>query len=364
VLELGLDEENTAGLLEVMENQRQRALEKTKDLMEQVASAYRDFPAEGPLQQFNLERLMLEAQLAALRERQKFLGQQEGTIAKNERAANGQQQGELTLRLRQMQAFENLARRRDAFQFGRFQAGVDIRPSDFGLSPTQALQNRLRGIDQAIRQVPMGGGGSAIEAGRLAELQLQRYRTMLELREREAEVQREINQLQAEGMRRFQEALMAAGPGELLRKLAAFRMNANGVNGGQFMAMTPEMREELMMLNPRFSPRMMQLRAEQAGNAAPNEIFLGQLQQVGRQMAENIRLAGAGFIDVAAKGMNDLAAAAQAAVQNLANLEVLRELPGIVNQLRGGPALAPHLPAFNGQNAGVPVPGQLFPGRF
>jgi TP901 family phage tail tape measure protein len=352
VLELGQDLEGSADIMAVAEQMRQTHLERTKSLLDQIAAAY-EVPTQGPLQKFLLEKTMLEAQLAALRERQRLL--QPGTAASS---VNTEQAAHLDNRLRDFNRFGGLARRRDAFEFGRTQAGFDVSKFDFGVSSGDALRNKLLGTQMLMRGI-RNPESNPLEGGRMIELQIRQYQTMLEIRQREAEVTREINQLQVDGMREFQKSLMGAGPGDLLRKLAAFRMNKAGVNGAQFMAMDPGMRGDMAMLNPRFNPHRMDLEVERQrlGAMVNDQGFLGLLQELSGKMAESFKAVGQQFLDEAGRGMQDLAMAAAGAVQNLANLEVLKALPGIMAQLQGGPGGAPavQLPGFNGLNAGTPV---------
>jgi hypothetical protein len=94
---------------------------------------------------------------------------------------------------------------------------------------------------------------------------------LLSIRQRAADVEREIHQLAIDQNKEFTRQFFGAGPADMLRKLAAFRMTFDSgghrkpdVGQGGFFSMGPEMRGDYGMLNPQYNPHMIELKREQA----------------------------------------------------------------------------------------------------
>ena len=68
--------------------------------------------------------------------------------------------------------------------------------------------------------------------------------------------------------REFSKSVLGAGPEEMLRKLSAFRLafdkkgNLLNTSQGAFFAMSPGMKQDFGMLNPRFDPAMIEMQNE------------------------------------------------------------------------------------------------------
>jgi TP901 family phage tail tape measure protein len=84
----------------------------------------------------------------------------------------------------------------------------------------------------------------------------------LAIRQRQADVEREIKQLAIDQNREFAKSVYGAGPAELLKKLAAFRLAAGGLSQGQMFSLSPGLRNDVGLLNGT-NYEMSRLRLEQ-----------------------------------------------------------------------------------------------------
>lgn len=166
----------------------------------------------------------------------------------------------------------------DRIAFGQRQAGLDVTPFDVGPTDIDRILNRRKAAIQqmhALMQDP-GALNNALSLAKIYGLQNQIMQDGLELRMRVVEAEREINQIMVDRNKEFRNSLLMSGPGELLRKLAAMRMNSRGVGMGQFLTLGGGMRQDLMNLNPgQFDPRVWDLRRaiQNAGPQLPDEQF-------------------------------------------------------------------------------------------
>ena len=160
------------------------------------------------------------------------------------------------------------------FQFGQEQGRRDSSRSFFGFDETDKMIHQVTAVHSQMKELEQKPNLSLQERGRQLELETQYYHTIINLRERAATIERDINQLVFDRAREMQRSLFEAGPNELLRKLAAFRtaFDKNGqlknLSAGAMMAMSPDFRKEVGGA---------QFTGIAAGERAPRNIFDPQL---------------------------------------------------------------------------------------
>ena len=341
---------------------RMKFMERSKSQLERISQIYRDMPVNGAVQAAERELEMLEQQVRLLDVKAKLVA--ESGMGLNSQAAAQKEITEQMMKLGQQQAGVQgalpFARTQDKLSFGRQMGEADVARGSFGTNPTERNNNRYDAAFNeftAIKADPKNLQ-DAVQVGRMMELQNQMLQLRLEKMGREAELHAEIKQLTIDTNKEFTKSLMMAGPSDLLRKMAAMKM-APGMTGGGFMALSPELRGEVGMLNPKFNPDAMALKREQGQqeNRDPVEDrkMMDDIRALTSGLLEKIVPAGA-MLNEAAAGMRELANAANVAVANLGNLEVLQQLPAVVGQIiaaagqGGGGQAGPKIPL--GLNAG------------
>ena len=148
--------------------------------------------------------------------------------------------------------------------------------SDYGIDPAakllqqrDALTRDLAASTERLQHVQAGSLEQAELTGRLQQEQATLYQTALSLAERRAAVERDIKQLAIDQNKEFMRSAFGDGPAALLQKLAAFRMAFNGdgsrkspLGQGAFFGLSPEMRRNYGMLDPKYNPQMIELQNE------------------------------------------------------------------------------------------------------
>lgn len=366
-----LDSPNGDENPDLFEIKSQRMLvfqERTRGQLEAISRLYRDMPVNGAVQAAEMEMEMLQQQIRLLNIKKTTVeasGAAQSRIVE-ETMALQKQRTELEAQFEKVSGQQAYNRVLDRVGFGSRFGSMETSAFDYGASPTERLLNR-RGaqrdaIESSLRALN-DRPNDALEAGRLFAAVNGAIETEIRLLERSQSIHAEINQLVVDRNREFQKSLLGAGPSELLRKMAAFQLNKKGVSNGQFMALSPEMRGDVAMLDPRFDPEAMNLQGERNRlnklGLEPDKV-MKQIEDLGtltNGVLEGLLPVGP-IMNEAAAGMRELANATLAAVNNLANLEVLRQLPGIVSAIAGaarnpaGALLMPALPQAEGVNAG------------
>lgn len=170
---------------------------------------------------------------------------------------------------------EDIAAREDRVGWYKRQAAAQAASLEAGLDPTDALLNRQVGLEGEIvtlRQRAADASGTALDrqaAGiALMQMESELRETVLRVDLRRLELQKEERDLIAEKNREAQRGLLTAGPGEMLKKLAAYQIagkaaGRGGVGLGEFLALSPEMRGELGLVDPmQYSPEGRSLRRQ------------------------------------------------------------------------------------------------------
>ena len=149
-------------------------------------------------------------------------------------------------------------------KMGREEAHRETAPAAAGYNETQKLQNEQAAIQARIQELALKNNRTEEETAILAEDRMRAAQMEIQLWNRKSELLKEQKQLQYDMNREMQHSILGAGPAEMLRKLAAIRMSQGGKMGmGQYLSLSPGMRGDVNMVDPRFNPRGMDLRREQ-----------------------------------------------------------------------------------------------------
>lgn len=125
--------------------------------------------------------------------------------------------------------------------------------ASYGVGTTDAakLINRQREIERQLGPLEKKTPGDLTdnEAARGLQLEIELHQTKEQIQQRIVMLKGQERQIQLESIRDFQKSLLFAGPGELLKKMAAFKLNASGLNTGGFFALSPELRHDIDTLH-------------------------------------------------------------------------------------------------------------------
>lgn len=247
-------------------------------MMDSIASFwYGESNTDVKLDKSNEEYATLRSQLEDIERRKQEAGV--GRVGANElgfasrqkqRAALDEEERSVRAQLGAAEQNLPMFQRQTLFQFGQEQTRRDITRFGFGFDETDRLQRQMAYTRSQLNQFEGKSGLTIGERSRQLELETQYYHQIISLRERAAEVEREINQLVFDRAREMQRSLLEAGPSELLRKLAAFRTafdkngNLRNLSAGQLMAMSPDFRRDVTGA---------EFMGMASGHAAPSNIF-------------------------------------------------------------------------------------------
>jgi len=252
-------------------------------------------------------------------------------------------------------------------QFGRDRARRDVIPFEHGRDETDKLLNVQAGLRANLALLAQQDQNYATIAERMQLLHdLETNR--LKLADRGNELLREEGQMRDDMIkkqREFQKSLLTAGPGDLLRKMAAMqttfdkRGNIRSMTGGEFMSYSPQMREDIGNINPRYNPEMIggndeRARLRRSGqdrNPESDVIGIGgEIAALQKTLAAMLPKQTAAF-DNAAVILGTLAGNA-----SLVNDQFMR-LQGLLANIGGGvlreTAFGPIAPTFKGQFSGL-----------
>jgi len=265
-------------------------------------------------------------------------------------------------------------------------AGYVSTASDYGIDSADKLLHQRKALTEDLTRTTeqlaaaeAAGLDTSELMGRQLKEQISLQQNLLDLKERQAGVERDIHQFIADQHKEAMRSFFGAGPAEMLQKLAAFRMAFDkagkpraGLSQGGFFAMDPAMRQSYGQYNPEYSPQMIELKNERrrieaelaalnqaktgAAGAAPGNVLAG-----GKTMAQWLQQQ---FFPKGAPGSGHDAAAVAAgeAVKAITNLKTGAQaaadfLAGDFIQLVRG-ALAQLTPPAGGwfNAAAVPAP--------
>lgn len=374
---LPLEDEESSAPATALSLRNRTQVEDAEQRMEAIQRLYRELPA-GPsnVATLHAEEEILRLQIAALREKVQFLNDVQLAEARSNGARLSQGQEILRLTDMQLQKEAQLlalrARRpieelRDVVRIGSEAVRNELLPSDTGRSQTERLLNRQRAVDAMLRNLEPNSRDPFSVARRI-ELEAQKAQLVLDVARQRFKVEQEINQLLVERQQQFKESLLGRDSRGLLQAMAAMGMAGKGqMTGAQFMALHPDLRGDVAMVDPDFDPRMMQLKRDRA-RLGPKPFDREQFAQV--QAAEKERAAAMGRLAEvtgvfqqtaeAAMALNTAVAAAAREFEALNPLlgemaDTLRALqvpagPGNNNQF-----VLPVLPQGGGLNAGMPA---------
>jgi len=315
--------------------------QRLKDLKEEMDKLLMNAPAE--------EAAAAPEMVQREHARQEYIKQK----AKNEEAREAQARNQLI--------FETRTRA----IFGHEEGEREVLPMGVGRDETQKFLEKRKGIMTRLAELSALPQDDAMRLSREIELQNQLYETQGSLRRRSFETEREITQLKIDQRREAEHALLGAGPGEMLRMLAAGRMGAGGRMGmGQFMGLSPDMRRDVARWDTRFDPRMidLQVEARRQGRPGVDEFARQQMETTYRhnELSDRLRgvLKGVGVApkadyEAAVKTMN-----VTAGTVNVTAPTVMFNGTLVVNAPFTGPTIngtgaAPKLPQAGGRGAGA-----------
>lgn len=184
-----------------------------------------------------------------------------------------QNKAELVKQLPQAEAELNRARaaEENARQITRFGRGQEagrreLGASAYGLSETDKILRERNAAARMAADLAGKAKDDLLQQGKLvAALNLQ-YENTVKLKERGVELDKEMRQMQIDLNKEAMKGFFGAGPAEMLRKLAAFRMSRQNLSQGQFFGLSPEMRGEVGQFNGNWNPEMRLLLRERELN--------------------------------------------------------------------------------------------------
>lgn len=250
------------------------------------------------------------------------------------------------------------------FQSGQRQSGFISAANNFGVDQSDKMLRQQEALARDADALERKGNLTFEERGRLFDDLHGQQVALLDLARRRVDVEAEIKQLAIDQNKEFARSLMGAGPTELLRKLAAFRLSFDKrgkrrpeMDLGGFFSMSPAMRQDYAQLNPQFDPHMNELLREKnrldktIGSVDLDKALLGISQKIGK-WALDMSKPAAEFANAmtamkdAVSGATDKLAAMTGAAQEFINYVATLKQPALASgQMSFGP--------FNPQSGGV-----------
>ena len=167
----------------------------------------------------------------------------------------------------QMKALQDnlaLVEKQRQYGLGQTKADQDSGAYKYGRNETEKILNERRHLLAEIGTLMQKQNKDAADYGRLLQDIKLAEEATLALRQRRMDVEREIHQLAIDQNKEFAKSFFGAGPAEMLRKLAAFRMaSRGGVSQGQMYSLSPGLREDVGNLTGQ-NPEMAWLKQEKS----------------------------------------------------------------------------------------------------
>jgi TP901 family phage tail tape measure protein len=267
------------------------------------------------------------------------------------------------------------ARAEAQFQLGTQAGERGVARADYGIDEADRLLRRRGEIDRLLATPH----DQASVSGRARDIQLEaeQYRTILGLRERAATVERDINQLLLDREKEFRRSLFESGPGDLLRKLAAFhaasdsRGNLRALTPGAMLAMSPEFRRDVggaqmlgmaaghpargLVMDPQYWTLLNErnrLRGYGAGNdSALDQAMMKLSDQLGAMVRRFQEVLPREAFDAGAKALGNLGTAADTAASQLAALGTAAA--DALKRILGASGLIPATGQYGGRGGGA-----------
>lgn len=168
--------------------------------------------------------------------------------------------------LAKQRAAEENARQITRFGRGQEAGRREIGASGYGLSETDKILRERQAATKMAADLAGKTKDDLLAQGKLVAALNSQYERTVDLKERQHGIEREILQMQADLNKEAMKGFFGAGPAEMLRKLAAFRMSRQNLSQGQFFGMSAEMRGEVGQFNGNWNPDMRLLLRERELN--------------------------------------------------------------------------------------------------
>ncbi len=337
-------------------------LHQQADVLESMAAFYAQMNAPTAVRGLELRGQMLAEQMAAQEAFVKRLDDKRQPVILDEDQIKAEREKLRSLRAEHAAATDPITRsyveRQDLLTRGARQGRREMQPFSYGEDETDKLLRERAELERRVKEMKSAGltlGGR----GQLIEHENRLYEVQQQLLDRRYDVERDINQLLVDRRKEFARSFMDAGPTELLRKLAAFRLafdnkgQSRPMSFGSFFAMSPGMRQDYSQFNPEFDPRLMELRREQNRNQRSPD---ASRSNVRAPFSTAPRAATATATEPAPAGTQAVQAAIQTMNMNLtANTVNIQANAGVVNIAalgQSGNAPAPFNPQSGGVGAG------------
>lgn len=249
-------------------------LQRQRDTLEGIAQIYRSLPHVGEVGRAGAEINALRAQVTfggGMEEWWANPANQEGVpTSQRESITKALREGTMEARAKLAQrlspAAQAQARQMDQITLATQMASGQANSFEFGLTDAERLVNRREGLQSMIsdktRQMN-DGSLSDLERQNARVMLMEHYRDLAETTMRiemeRMNITKQENQLFLERNREFEKSLLTAGPGDLLRKMAAVSIafdpqgRPRPVTAGRFFALDPALRQDLMQVRPELS---------------------------------------------------------------------------------------------------------------
>jgi len=231
--------------------------------------------------------------------------------------------------------------KRDRAEWNKRLAEARIESNAVGRNPTEITKNRFEAARQQFEQdrrivqspgrlyTPDQKEDAALRA-RQALVQMEK--AAKDLIEEKLALRKEEKQLLIDENKELQKSLLMAGPGDMLKQLAAYRLAKRGAGNsiGSLMAMDPSMRESVMKYSGK-SPERMEIKERQNQVKGVDENWLQttmrQIQSMGSQLAASVKASGLNTLNESATqtaasltGLQTAASGAQTALQGFPSI--------------------------------------------
>jgi TP901 family phage tail tape measure protein len=218
-------------------------------------------------------------------------------------------------------------------------SGAGRDEAERALNRRQALEARRKELEGTLDKWGNTNTVSVFETrNRLAQIYLELSKSALEINRMQNNLTKEEIDLIHQKQRAYEASLMTSGPEQLLKKLAAARLNQRGVTAGEFFSLSSDMRKELQDLpDSPFDPEMQKIRGQRRrlGPAGSPDEYIAEQARIAAAAGKN--LPDLPFRQNGGASTSGLAEAGRTALEFAANVRLagraLAIVPGLVDQI-------------------------------